>query len=193
MKTLITILSISAITLLGACYDSTEIGPPGPAGPRGPQGPVGPKGDPGESGFVFEWSEVSFTAPNYEVVLPYPNDFEGLDSDVALVYFLWDSYQANNGTWVEVWRQLPQTVFTEDGTLLYNFDFTKYDVRLFLSANFPLAWLTAIDTDDWIVRVVVVPGQFANGRTASLTYEEAVETFGLSQLPVAKSSVKRRP
>lgn len=172
-KYLPVIFALGALSLLGACSGSSEPGPPGPAGP---QGPVGPKGADGESGYVFEWEGIDFTGPDYEVVLPYPDNFEGLDSDVALVYFLWGV--TDNGT--EIWRQLPQMIVTADGMLGYNFDFTKYDVRLFLQAEFPLDWLTAPDTDDWIARVVVVPGDFWNsGRIDFTDYKEVEKALGL--------------
>lgn len=190
MKTLHLIIPSLFLALLTSCYHTTDIGP---VGPRGPQGPVGPAGAPGENAFVFEWTDVNFTAPDYSLVLDYPNDFDGLSSDVALVYFLWDVYMADNGKEVEVWRALPQSVLTPDGLLIYNYDFTQYDVRLFLNAEFPLDWLGAIDTDNWIVRVVVVPGDFWNGRSTSMPdYQELVATYNLPELAVPGTPVSRR-
>jgi len=180
---------IPLIILLFGC---NEQGPPGPEGPRGPQGPVG---ESGESGYVFEYENVSFTAPDYSVLLLYPDDFEGLASDVALVYFLWD-VQDDNGTPVEVWRPLPQDVFLDYGSfignLVYNYDHTLNDVRLFLNADFSLDLLEPIDTDNWVVRVVVVPGEFWGGRLDEYpSYEEVEEVFGLPEFPV-KTNVKAR-
>ena len=188
MKQLFTLAAILSLTILSSCY----VGDPGPVGPQGPQGPQGIQGEQGDSGFVFEWENVNFTAPNYEVILPYDDfSFEGFDSDVALVYFHWGTEEVN-GEVLDIWRQLPQTVITPDGLLQYNFDFTKYDVRLFLDATYSLDLLTAIDTDNWIVRVVVVPGEFWNGRIDTSNYYDVVEQFGLQTIPVKGDITPRR-
>ena len=136
----------------------------GPVGPTGPQGNPGAQGAPGADGlegFTFEYT-VDFTSPEYESFLTLPANFEMLDSDVVLVYFLWGT--TNDG--LEIWRQIPQTLFLNEGTLMYNYDFTKEDVLVFMDANFDLGILGADFTDGWIVRVVVVPAQFAAGRIA---------------------------
>ncbi len=192
MKTLLTIIGIGLMFSFGSCRITDE-GPIGPQGPAGPQGSQGPQGEPGEEAFVFEYEGVSFTGPEYEIILPYADDFVALQSDVALVYFLWDVVD-NNGENVEVWRPLPQNIFTENGLLQYNFDFTIYDVRLFLDANYSLDLLTAIDTDDWIVRIVVVPGQFWNsgGRQQYPSYEEVKARYNLPEIPVKIDVAERR-
>lgn len=187
MKTLLNALIIVLLAGLSSCINDE----PGPVGPEGPEGPQGPKGD---SGFVFEYENVDFTAPDYEVYLPFPDNFESLNSDVALVYFLWDVVDIS-GTETEVWRQIPQTLFLEQGTLQYNFDFTMADIRLFLNATFDLGLLGAIDTDDWVVRVVIVPGDFWNSSrlmSGELSYDEAKEMFGLPELPTPELIKQRR-
>ncbi len=188
MKDFIRIITIAVVIM--SCTESGNIGPMGPVGPRGPQGP---EGAPGESGYVFEYSNINFTAPDYAVVLPHPEGFEGLASDVAIVYLLWDVLEVDGGT-LDVWRPLPQTIITEDGLLLYNFDFTAFDVRLFLEANYPLDLLTAIDTDEWIARVVIVPGEFwGSGRVDFSDYHEVSEALGLPDLDTDLSgAIKRR-
>ncbi len=163
-------------------------------GPQGPQGPDGPQGPAGESGYVFEYEDVDFTAPEYEVFLPFPNDFESLSSDVALVYLLWDVVKVD-GVDTEVWRQVPQTLLTNQGTLQYNFDFSMVDVRLFMDADFSMDILGANDTDDWIVRVVIVPGNFWNSaRTSSgdIPYNDLKEMLGLPDLATPKTVLERR-
>jgi hypothetical protein len=169
------------------------VGDQGPEGPAGPTGPRGPEGPAGESGYVFEYENVDFTGPDYEVFLNYPNDFEGLASDVALVYFLWGVDNVG-GQDLEIWRQLPQTSILPEGTLVYNFDFTLQDVRLFLQADFLLDQLTAIDTDDWIVRIVIVPGSFwASNRVGDyMEYNNLKEALGLPDLPAHENVIKRR-
>lgn len=190
MKNLVLSTAILALVSLASCYTETVVGP---EGPQGRQGPVGPKGDDGESGYVFEWENINFTAPNYDVVLSYPSSFKGLDSDVALVYLLWDTYTNGSGEQVEVWRPLSQTLLTEDGTLIYNFDNSKYDVRLFLEADFSRNMLGAIDTDGWVARVVVVPGNFWNaGRIDFSDYHAVEAALGLPDLSAQRSGYQSR-
>ena len=70
----------------------------------------GPQGPPGESGTnilgtVFE-IQGDFTADNdYLLYYQFPGNFEVYDSDVVLVYMLWEQ---TNG--LDVWRLMPQTV-----------------------------------------------------------------------------------
>jgi hypothetical protein len=180
--------SLILLIVLSSCYTETVIGP---EGPRGPQGPAGADG---ENGYVFEWEDVNFTSSNnYEVVLEYPGDFEGFNSDVALVYLLWDAYTTNSGEEVEVWRPLNQTLLTEDGTLMYKYDYSKYDAKIFLEADYSLDLLGAIDTDNWIVRVVVVPGDFWNsGRVDISDYQAVEELLGLPKLNSQHEIKERR-
>jgi hypothetical protein len=167
---------LMSLFLIGCTTEFYESEIPGPVGPTGPQGA------PGESGFVFEFVDINFTAPDYEVILEYPTDFEGLLSDIALVYLLWD-VQVIDGIEVDVWRPLPQQVFASFGTLQYNYDFTSQDVRLFLEGTFDLNSLAAIDTDNWVARVVIVPGEFwGAGRTDYPSYEEIESSLGLPLL-----------
>ena len=177
MKTLQQLLWGILVISLSACTTET-IGPPGPQGPEGPAGPTGAQG---ESAILFEYSNVDFTAPNYDVFLNYPDDFTGLESDVTLVYLLWEVDE--NG--LEIWRQLPQTIFTINGLLNYNFDFTTIDFHLFLSINFDASLLDPQDTDDWIVRAVIVPGNFWGGRTSvdHSDYNAVKEAYGLPEMP----------
>ena len=181
------IMLMTLITGFSSCINDNV----GPVGPQGEDGEQGPKGD---SGFVFEFEQVDFTAPDYEVYLPFPDNFESLSSDVALVYFLWDVVKID-GVDTEVWRQIPQTILTNDGILQYNFDFSMVDVRLFIDADFDRDLLGAIDTDDWVVRVVIVPGDFWNSSRLSadaLSYENVKEMFGLPELDTPKTAIKRR-
>ena len=195
MKPLFTILGLGLLLTFSSCLIGGDDGPVGPQGPRGADGrdgADGPQGEPGEEAFVFEYEGVSFTGPDYEVVLGYATDFTALTSDVTLVYFLWGEDEVD-GEVVEVWRPLPQNVITESGLLQYNFDWTIYDVKLFLDADFPLDQLTAIDTDNWIVRIVVVPGQFwSGGRMEMPSYDEVKARYGLSELNVNHVIPKRR-
>lgn len=159
MKSLVIVLA-SLSLLIYSCQE-------GPVGPRGERGPQGEPGENGQEGFTFEYI-VDFISPNYSSTLDFPNDFQMLDSDVVLVYFLWG---VDND--LEIWRQLPQTLLLEEGTLLYNFDFTTNDVVVFMDADFNMDVLGANYTDEWVARVVVVPAQFAdNGRIAGVDFSD---------------------
>jgi hypothetical protein len=188
MKNIITIIFVTAGLALSGCISEQ-----GPMGPRGLEGPEGPQGEPGESGYIFEFENLNFTSPDYEIYLEYPNDFEGLASDVALVYLLW-GVENIDGTDVEIWRQLPQTLLLDAGQLIYNYDFTLRDVRLFLNATFPLDNLTAVDTDEWVARVVVVPGNFwATARVdRNIGYFELIDALGLEHKTATVEAMQRR-
>jgi len=175
---------------IASCTTET-IGPPGPQGDIGPAGPTGAAG---ESAFVFEYSNVDFVGPDYDVFLNYPTDFEGLESDVTLVYLLWETTTDGDGNPLEIWRQMPQTIFTQNGLLNYNFDFSKIDLHLFLTIDFDAALLEPVDTDDWIVRAVVVPGNFWGGR-ANIDHSDyfaVKEAYGLPDLPERSTNSRRK-
>jgi len=156
MKTLSKIILAFSILFLGSCTFNGQDGAPGPQGPAGQDG---------QEAFVFEYTDLTFSASNeYKQLLELPSDFQMLESDKVLVYFLYDYLEDTD---LDVWRALPQTEFTNFGTLVYNYDFTIYDVNLFLDGNFDLNLLGASFTDNWIARVVVVPGQFTNGRSVA--------------------------
>lgn len=186
MKTLIATLVLATI-LLSSCTETV-------IGPRGEQGPSGPQGAAGENGHVFEFENIDFTSSNnYEVLLEYPDNFEGLQSDVALVYFLWP---LEDNLDFDVWRPIPQTVLVDQGILQYNFDFTATDTRLFLESNFPLNQLTGIFTDGWVARVVIVPGDFwDNGRVDFSDYDAVASMLGLPELNVVRDRkmVRQQP
>ncbi len=171
---------------------------------EGPEGPVGPQGQPGVPGedgvniesFVFEYENVDFVSPEYSVLLEYPN-FTALESDVTMAYLLWDVVEVD-GEETDVWRALPQTILTDDGMIQYSYDFTKYDTKLFLSTTFDEGLLQPIDTDDWIVRLVVIPGKFfdPNGKMENVDlndYHAVIEALGAEIKPVDNfNGTKRR-
>lgn len=183
MKKTFTILAALIALSFTACIQEVV----GPVGPVGPEGPVGPQGEAGESAFVFEYSNVDFVDPDYEVYLDYPDDFVGVNSDVTLAYLLWEVTEDSEGNDLEIWRALPQTVFTINGSVHYNYDFSKVDIHLFLMTDFDPALLEPIDTEDWIVRVVIVPGDlWTSGRTSidHTDYNAVKEVYGLPDMPV---------
>jgi len=186
MKNLFNLVFVISIIFLGSCTFNGQDGVPGPQGPRGPSGQDGQDGEdgqPGQEAYVFEYVDLTFSASNdYSQLLEFPSNFQMLESDKVLVYFLYDFLEEDQ---LDVWRALPQTEFTNFGTLIYNYDFTIFDVNLFLDANFDLDLLAASYTDNWVARVVVVPGQFTNGRTADPVdhndYKAVMKHYDLSE------------
>jgi hypothetical protein len=178
-----------AILVISMASCKTEV-----IGPPGPQGPEGPAGIQGESAIVFEYSNVDFVGPDYDVFLNYPTDFDGLESDVTLVYLLWETTTDADDNPLEIWRQVPQTVFTQNGLLNYNFDFSKIDLHLFLTTEFDPALLAPIDTDDWIVRAVIVPGNFWGGRSNidHSDYYAVKEAYRLPDMPKHETAKRRK-
>ena len=175
MKYLSTTAILVSTLIFTACDDSV--------GPQGPPGFDGVDGEDGLIGFVMEWENVDFSASNdFSALLEFNEfGFEALESDVALVYLLWD---VDESTGDEIWRQLQQTLIIPEGILQYNYDFTRFDTSVFMDADFDLGVLGSLDTDDWVVRVVLVPGEFVGGRKAAseISYQELEEQLGLPQL-----------
>lgn len=89
-------------------------------------------------------------------------------SDMILVYHLYDVVGGE-----DVWRLMPQTYYFNDGGELdYNYDFTRYDVNLFLDANFPLVDLSSSWTQNQIFRIVIIPGYFSNKGTKQVDFND---------------------
>ncbi len=134
------ILIIAIALLLGAC-----------------EGPAGPPGMDGDTfiGSVFE-VQGDFTSPNgYKIYNTYPSNIVVYDTDVVLVYILWE--QANG---LDVWRLLPQTVVLPEGIIQYNYDYTSSDFQIFLEFTVPEDDLLPAETLDQIFRVAVLPADF---------------------------------
>ena len=116
------------------------------------------------------------------------NDFSNLvtfnppifASDVVLVYVLWDVQ--NDGT--PVWRLMPQTVQLFEGDLQYNYDFTRFDVNLFLSSlDFPLTILGPEWTQNQTFRIVLVPASFG-GKMDYSNYDNVIQKLKLTEKDV---------
>lgn len=152
LKKTMTILLLAIATFISSC--------------EGPMGPPGPPGLDGDTflGTVFE-IQGDFTPENdYSLLFEFPNDFTVYDSDVVLVYILWEV--TNDG--LDIWRLLPQTVVLKDGqtgetdVLQYNFDYTLFDVQVFLEGTFDLAYLYEDEWKNQVFRIAVLPAEFAH-------------------------------
>ncbi len=163
MKKIISAFAITAALIFTAC--------------EGDQGP------PGEDGInilgnVFE-TTVDFTNNNdYSNIITIPNNIEVFESDVVLVYLLEDVVPDGQGGSLDVWSQLPQTFFTNQGTFIYNFDHTFIDVRLYLYADFDLNLLDNQFTNDQTFRIAILPAEFAD---AQLEMSDLLETINVSE------------
>ena len=102
-------------------------------------------------------------------------------SDSVLVYHLYDTV---NGE--DVWKLMPQTYyFSDGGELDFNFDYTRYNVNIFLSANFSLGTLPSSWTQDQTFRIAIIPANFAT--TVNKNNIDAV----MSALKVNKSEIQK--
>ena len=180
MKNLLSTLAFGVFFLL-----SCE----GPAGPPGPPGFDGLDGQDGVNilGSVLE-IETDFTpSNNYSVLYEFPNTVEVFESDVVLVYLLWDQTEDGNGDPVDIWRLLPQTRILNQGLLQYNYDHTFLDVSLFLEADFDLGTLSPGDTDNQVFRIAILPADFAQSSKLDFSDINAV----MSTLNVSGKDISR--
>ncbi|WP_040481538.1 hypothetical protein [Mariniradius saccharolyticus] len=168
MKRISLLLLIGGIAFFQACV--------GPAGPPGLPGPQGPQGQPGVNivGEVFEVT-ANFTAQNnYQEVFNFTPPI--FNSDVVMAYVEWEVQGGN-----VIWRPLPQTVLFEEGTMIYNFDFSRVDFSLFLNSNFNLANVDNSWTRNQKFRIIVIPGEFAGARLDLSDYNAVMEYLGKTE------------
>ena len=141
----------------------------GPVGPPGFDGLDGRDGLDGLDGLDAELSKVidiegDFTFDNdYSIFFEFPQNIEVFETDIVLVYLLWDQTEDSNGEPVDIWRLLPQTRILDQGLLQYNYDHTFFDVSVFLESDFDLATLSPGDTDNQIFRIAVIPAEALSG------------------------------
>lgn len=160
MKTITRILFVFAIAVFTSCE-----------GPVGPPGPPGEDGQDGDSflGSVFE-IEGDFTSDNdYSLFFEFPNSIEVFESDVVLVYILWEQTEDDNGQPVDVWRLLPQTVMLDEGVLQYNYDHTFNDVQVFLEGTIDFNTLLPAEWQNQVFRIAVLPADYAKNNNIDVT------------------------
>lgn len=139
------------LMMVFALVSCSERGPIGPEGPRGPQGPSGPEILP----IAFEFNATLNAATGFEHFQDIPTQIDVIDSDIVLVFVLEDFIPEDD---LEVWRKLPVIEFNNRGTLLFDYDFTLIDIRLFLDANYNLGGSDGFQ--DVLIRAVHVPVDF---------------------------------
>jgi hypothetical protein len=151
MKNILLFFALSSIILFSSCE-----GDPGPPGLDG--GLVYAK--------VFETTVSSYqynasTNTLNSSFIAFP--FEVYESDAVLAYRLSEVDNTVNPP-ADVWTQLPQSVFYNDGTrdfFQYNFNHTFFDVQFTIEGNFPLTNILPSDAQNQIFRIAVVPAEFA--------------------------------
>lgn len=151
-------------------------------GEQGPPGPVGPEGPPGPVGQAFEVQTDFNESNNYSAFFEFPDNIEVLQSDIVVVYLLWE---VDENTGDDVWQPLPVSVFFDDGELQYAFDHTHVDVQLFLTGDKDLDTVGDEFTQDQIFRVAILPVDYVQSNKVDLGNMEEV------MKAVDRSSMKR--
>ncbi len=138
-------------------------------GDRGPAGPAGPEAE------VFEIRNVNFTSGNGYGIF-YNLDPAIYNSDMILVYRL---AGVDNGA--PVWQVMPKTYYPDQGEIDFNFDFTQYDINIYLEGTYDLS-LTPQYTTNQTFRVVVIPGYGSNFRmSAPREYNSVVAAYNIQE------------
>ena len=128
---------------------------------------------------VFEVTTSFNSNNNYSKLVVFDPPIYSNDS--VLIYHLYDVV---NGQ--DVWKLMPQTYYFNDGGALdYNYDFTKFNAKIFLSANFNLNTLAASWTQNQTFRIVIIPDGFA--KTVNKNNIDSV----MSALSVTKDEIKK--
>lgn len=129
---------------------------------------------------VFEVNRSFTTGNNFSSLVVLPHSI--YSSDMVLVYRL---SGVVNGT--DVWKLMPETYYFGDGTLDfgYDFDFTKYDVNLFMH-GFDLAGVSSNYRINQVFRIVIVPGYFGKHSLQSTKkyadYQKVIHDFGCAEV-----------
>ena len=128
---------------------------------------------------VFEVTTSFSSSNNYSSLVVFDPPLYSNDS--VLLYHLYDVV---NGQ--DVWKLMPQTYyFSDNGALDFNFDYTKFNAKIFLSANFNLNTLDASWTKNQTFRIVIIPDGFA--KSVNKNNIDAV----LSALKVNSGAIKK--
>lgn len=176
---------------LGALVTIFFISCEGPQGPSGFDGFDGAPGQDGEDGVNILGQVVdiegTFTLDNdYSIFYEFPQNIEVFETDVVLVYMLWNVTEDGNGESVDIWRLMPQTRILDQGLLQYNFDYTFFDVNIFLESDFDLATLQAGDTDNQVFRIAVLPAESTTGKLDTSNINSVMAHLGVTEDSIQK-------
>lgn len=180
--------------LLGAFLAIFFISCEGPQGPPGLDGFDGFDGADGEDGINILGKVVdiegSFTLENdYSIFYEFPQSIEVFETDVVLVYILWDQTEDDNGEPVDIWRLMPQTRILDQGLLQYNYDYTFFDVNIFLESDFDLETLQPGDTDNQVFRIAVLPAESTTGKLDTSNITSVMAHIGVNEDDVQKINI----
>ncbi|KIC00081.1 hypothetical protein OA93_00235 [Flavobacterium sp. KMS] len=147
MKKIITLFAIVGLVVFSSC--------------EGPEGPIGPPGYDGENvNKVFEIKNKDFAysdADGFNIYGTF-NPFIA-DASTILIYRLVDVIDPTT----PVWQLIPSTIFlTNNRVVDYDYDFSKKDFKIYVSANYDLETTAADFLDNQTFRIVIVPGSFTN-------------------------------
>lgn len=172
MKNLLLFLALSSTILFTSCE-----GDPGPPGP------------PGQDGGLLYAQVFETTVNSYDYYAAnntlrstfraYP--FTVYESDVVLAYHFEGVGDIGNGQTADIWTQLPQSVFYNDGTgdfFQYNFNHTFVDVQFTIEGNFDLTNIAPADATNQIFRIAVVPSEYAKTNPSMKDILEVMQANG---------------
>ncbi|MBC2840187.1 collagen-like protein [Robiginitalea sp. SC105] len=178
MQKINALLSLFLVLIISSCE--------GPAGPPGLPGPPGPPGFDGLDGLdgvnilgqVYDITGDFTPGNNYSLLSEFAVDapsVEVFETDVVLVYILWDQLEdQDGGAPIDLWRLLPQTRLLDQGILQYNYDHTFLDVSIFLESDFDLSTLPPGDTDNQTFRIAILPADGVSKAGIDVTNMQAV-------------------
>ena len=160
---------------------------------QGEPGPPGLDGQDGLDGDSFIGLVLTrtgdFTAENgYTLYYQYPDDITVYESDVVLVYILWEQAEDTNGDLIDVWRLLPQTVVLDEGVLQYNFDYTSADIQIFLEGTVDFNTLLPAEALNQTFRIVILPADYAKSNNLDVTdYNMLMKSLNKENLNISST------
>ncbi|MEO9661848.1 MAG: collagen-like protein [Maribacter dokdonensis] len=180
---------------LGALVTLFFISCEGPQGPQGFDGFNGADGADGADGINILGKVIdiqgTFTLDNdYSIFYEFPQTIEVFETDVVLVYMLWDVTEDSNGESVDIWRLMPQTRILDQGLLQYNYDYTFFDVSIFLESDFDLSTLQPGDTDDQVFRIAILPAESTTGKLDTSNINSVMSHLGITEDEVQKVTLQ---
>lgn len=188
MNKLSTILGAVIVLFTVACE-----GPQGPPGFDGRDGLDGLDGLDGIQGQVVEVEGVNYGydagANLFSTLITFVDitDFEVFESDAVLVYRYVGSIPTDDGGTADLWSQLPQNYFLDEGTIQYVFEHSFVDLELFIDGNFDLSTLSTDFTDNQIFRIVFIPSVYAESSKMDMSNLESVmSNLGITEEKVMK-------
>lgn len=163
----------------------------GPQGPQGFDGFDGLDGQNGQDGINILGQIVDIEGTfslddDYSIFYEFPQTIEVFETDVVLVYILWNQTEDDNGDLVDIWRLMPQTRILDQGLLQYNYDFTFFDVNIFLESDFDLSSLQASDTDNQVFRIAVLPAESTTGKLDTSNIHSVMAHIGVNEDNIQK-------